>query len=49
MFEALLRERMDAEQSEEFDAQLEEASDGARDMSERRDTLLRWGGEAEVV
>ena len=49
VFEALLRERMDAEQSNDFDAQLEMASDGALDMSEKRAVMLAWSGEAEVV
>ena len=40
---------MDAEQSEEFDAQLDLASNDALDPYEKRDVLIAWGGEAEVV
>jgi hypothetical protein len=37
---------MDAEQSEEFDAQLELASDGAREFDEKQELMLAWGGDA---
>ena len=46
VFEALLRERMDEEQAELFDADLDAASDYAPDPDEKRDLMIAWGGEA---
>ena len=45
MYEALLRERMDAEQAEDFDLQLASVSDEERTVDEKRELMLRWGGE----
>ena len=43
MYEALLRERMDAEQAEEFDARLAGVAD--YDVDDKAALMLRWGGE----
>jgi uncharacterized protein (DUF2267 family) len=50
VLEALLRERMDAEQAEEFDAQLASASDAVLDLDfdEKRELMLAWGGDAVI-
>jgi hypothetical protein len=48
VYEALLRERMDADQSEQFDADLEMASavEGhALDPEEKRELVIALGGE----
>ena len=45
VYEALLRERMDAEQAEDFDLQLASVSDEERTVDEKRELMLRWGGE----
>ncbi len=46
MYEALLRERMSEEQTDEFDLALDQASDFAPEQDEKRDLMLAWGGEA---
>ena len=46
MYEALLRERMDAEQSDDLDAQLDDLSDDVPEFDEKAEILASWGGEA---
>ena len=48
MYEALLRERMDADQAEQFEADLDMASavdEHVLDPAEKRDLMLAWGGD----
>ena len=52
MYEALLREGMDAEQTEHFDELLEQASpldDDALSAAEKHSLMQSWGGEAMVT
>jgi len=52
VYEALLRERMDADQIEQFEADLDMASavdERALDSFEKRDLMLAWGGDVDVV
>lgn len=48
MYEALLREGMDTERSEQFDALLEQVSDEDLTMEEKGELLLGWGGDAVI-
>lgn len=45
MYEALLRERMDAERQEEFDAELELLAPSEPDPVAKRALMEAWGGE----
>src|SRR5450631_4679286 len=48
VYEALLRERMDADQAEQFDADLDMASaidEHVLEPAEKRELMLAWGGD----
>lgn len=49
MYEALLRERMDAEQQEELDAALDAGSEEDFDAAEKAAFHARAGGEVSLI